>query len=101
MRPTGPRPSEERSPEPVRTRLTERERRLVSRRDSALTRRRSDGTGPEPLSREGGGSGPSVSTTAGRPVAGAPVSSLRGRGGPDRKSTRLNSSHGYISYAVF
>src|SRR2546429_7320580 len=23
------------------------------------------------------------------------------RGGPDRKSTRLNSSHGYISYAVF
>src|SRR5687768_18305232 len=25
---------------------------------------------------------------------------IRGRGG-DRKSTRLNSSHGYISYAVF
>src|SRR2546422_11695049 len=24
-----------------------------------------------------------------------------GRDGPDRKSTRLNSSHGYISYAVF
>src|SRR2546429_7294521 len=24
-----------------------------------------------------------------------------GRGGGDRKSTRLNSSHGYISYAVF
>src|SRR2546422_4381644 len=24
-----------------------------------------------------------------------------GRGRPDRKSTRLNSSHGYISYAVF
>src|SRR2546422_1938685 len=24
-----------------------------------------------------------------------------GRGGRDRKSTRLNSSHGYISYAVF
>src|SRR2546422_10032426 len=23
------------------------------------------------------------------------------RGDPDRKSTRLNSSHGYISYAVF
>src|SRR3989449_5000816 len=36
-------------------------------------------------------------------VLGAPH---RGRGGaaavrPDRKSTRLNSSHGYISYAVF
>src|SRR2546422_4721536 len=29
---------------------------------------------------------------AGRPTA---------RRGPDRKSTRLNSSHGYISYAVF
>src|SRR2546429_5622851 len=25
----------------------------------------------------------------------------RQRSGPDRKSTRLNSSHGYISYAVF
>src|SRR2546429_6253766 len=25
----------------------------------------------------------------------------RGRLGKDRKSTRLNSSHGYISYAVF
>src|SRR5687768_18101996 len=25
----------------------------------------------------------------------------RQRGGRDRKSTRLNSSHGYISYAVF
>src|SRR2546422_5457398 len=25
----------------------------------------------------------------------------RTRGGVDRKSTRLNSSHGYISYAVF
>src|SRR2546422_8517419 len=24
-----------------------------------------------------------------------------GKGGRDRKSTRLNSSHGYISYAVF
>src|SRR6266436_3435295 len=24
-----------------------------------------------------------------------------GKGPPDRKSTRLNSSHGYISYAVF
>src|SRR5687768_18279925 len=26
---------------------------------------------------------------------------LGGDGGADRKSTRLNSSHGYISYAVF
>src|SRR2546429_9740133 len=30
---------------------------------------------------------------------GATASGLRRR--PDRKSTRLNSSHGYISYAVF
>src|SRR4030043_501691 len=30
-----------------------------------------------------------------------PRSLRRGRLGPDRKSTRLNSSHGYISYAVF
>src|SRR2546429_5449984 len=31
-----------------------------------------------------------------------PTSFLRGTTmGPDRKSTRLNSSHGYISYAVF
>src|SRR2546422_5975420 len=29
-----------------------------------------------------------------------PLSALL-RGGGDRKSTRLNSSHGYISYAVF
>src|SRR2546422_6891019 len=27
--------------------------------------------------------------------------SLQNRGALDRKSTRLNSSHGYISYAVF
>src|SRR2546422_5899251 len=41
---------------------------------------------------------------------GSPVVPLRQRAGgrsgrprrrPDRKSTRLNSSHGYISYAVF
>src|SRR2546422_5814054 len=32
-----------------------------------------------------------------------PVADRQGRRGPggDRKSTRLNSSHGYISYAVF
>src|SRR2546422_2022369 len=29
------------------------------------------------------------------------VSSARSHSGGDRKSTRLNSSHGYISYAVF
>src|SRR2546422_8151948 len=30
-----------------------------------------------------------------------PESTRRSSGGGDRKSTRLNSSHGYISYAVF
>src|SRR5687768_18233915 len=30
-----------------------------------------------------------------------PSTPARPRGGRDRKSTRLNSSHGYISYAVF
>src|SRR5687768_18013750 len=33
-----------------------------------------------------------------RAAAGAPAAAVRGG---DRKSTRLNSSHGYISYAVF
>src|SRR2546422_5937595 len=31
----------------------------------------------------------------------APQTRARRVGGGDRKSTRLNSSHGYISYAVF
>src|SRR5687768_18231948 len=36
------------------------------------------------------------------PGAGGPVRDLQeGRVREDRKSTRLNSSHGYISYAVF
>src|SRR5687768_18212564 len=35
----------------------------------------------------------------GRPFVVATVNSLEGL--EDRKSTRLNSSHGYISYAVF
>src|SRR3989449_6371981 len=30
-----------------------------------------------------------------------PADRFAGRGDQDRKSTRLNSSHGYISYAVF
>src|SRR2546422_9921715 len=39
-----------------------------------------------------------------RGVAGGPEGARGKRGAeprPDRKSTRLNSSHGYISYAVF
>src|SRR2546422_5844766 len=33
--------------------------------------------------------------------ASLPPERIRGGGRADRKSTRLNSSHGYISYAVF
>src|SRR2546422_1703432 len=37
-----------------------------------------------------------------RPTGFCPTDSFRPRiSPPDRKSTRLNSSHGYISYAVF
>src|SRR3989449_4384113 len=37
-----------------------------------------------------------------RPCRGAPVlRAMRDKSRADRKSTRLNSSHGYISYAVF
>src|SRR2546422_7592894 len=46
---------------------------------------------------EGGIGG--VSGEAGPAVRGARFS--RNAPNPDRKSTRLNSSHGYISYAVF
>src|SRR2546429_176639 len=35
------------------------------------------------------------------PLKGSPESLTETMGGRDRKSTRLNSSHGYISYAVF
>src|SRR5687768_17885504 len=34
-------------------------------------------------------------------IASATLQSFRSDGVEDRKSTRLNSSHGYISYAVF
>src|SRR2546422_4141173 len=44
------------------------------------------------------GSAPRDSRGALRPRASAPRAAPRDR---DRKSTRLNSSHGYISYAVF
>src|SRR5256884_4078603 len=35
------------------------------------------------------------------PAASLARFTITARLGPDRKSTRLNSSHGYISYAVF
>src|SRR2546422_8466060 len=54
--------------------------------------------------REGFGEAAACRRRPARPRARAPRR-LRGKGGDrgarDRKSTRLNSSHGYISYAVF
>src|SRR2546422_3403229 len=46
---------------------------------------------------EGAGEGPAQDATA----QGAQVREALSATGEDRKSTRLNSSHGYISYAVF
>src|SRR2546422_4928923 len=45
----------------------------------------------------------SVTTNPSSPgfTAGTPMFPLAGSTTQDRKSTRLNSSHGYISYAVF
>src|SRR2546422_8537219 len=50
-------------------------------------------------SRDGQGSGRAVS--GGPTHAAGDRRRARHRAEPDRKSTRLNSSHGYISYAVF
>src|SRR2546422_2629162 len=48
-----------------------------------------------------GGRDASAGGRAPRPVAEAWLRPRLRRRGRDRKSTRLNSSHGYISYAVF
>src|SRR3990172_8550520 len=59
--------------------------------------------GPPPLARDAHGFSPGPSP--GIPSAGidrrGPFRREGGAGKADRKSTRLNSSHGYISYAVF
>src|SRR5687768_17962562 len=52
----------------------------------------------------GAGSAGAVAALPRRDRGGWRVAGRRGQGarrGEDRKSTRLNSSHGYISYAVF
>src|SRR2546422_9172306 len=49
----------------------------------------------------GGGAGRQCGTGAPRAAAGGGGSGMTTRAVEDRKSTRLNSSHGYISYAVF
>src|SRR2546429_4465590 len=52
---------------------------------------------PAPLCGTGPARGKSFRPTASSPYRKATIKSLQ----KDRKSTRLNSSHGYISYAVF
>src|SRR5687768_17916861 len=52
----------------------------------------------------GNGGAPHMAAELFKSVTGAPLTHVPYKGsGPavDRKSTRLNSSHGYISYAVF
>src|SRR2546422_5732611 len=48
-----------------------------------------------------GREGPARVSLRAEAAAGADARGAAGRRGGDRKSTRLNSSHGYISYAVF
>src|SRR2546422_6252064 len=57
---------------------------------------------PDPLPIQPDGGGPGASAEVQRATGHRPVRAERhGPGAGDRKSTRLNSSHGYISYAVF
>src|SRR2546428_1840176 len=57
-------------------------------------------SGRDPLAQAALRRGGRERARSGEPVAGAPLPA-RGRGLGDRKSTRLNSSHDQISYAVF
>src|SRR5687768_17767649 len=59
--------------------------------------------GPEisAVGRPGGRHGGRVLGAVHRPGEGRHAPRRRSPSGEDRKSTRLNSSHGYISYAVF
>src|SRR5688572_32482951 len=54
-----------------------------------------------PGTRPGPGAAVALPTTARRPRPGRRLCLLHSRGDADRKSTRLNSSHSQISYAVF
>src|SRR3712207_7398083 len=60
---------------------------------------------PEPFRARGGGAGDLVAGAPDvrrlRPRSRAAAGVVARRGGEDRKSTRLNSSHANISYAVF
>src|SRR2546422_8151557 len=56
---------------------------------------------PEPVADPAGDVVPAHQVGHGASVPFPPARRNPGGSGPDRKSTRLNSSHGYISYAVF
>src|SRR3712207_8138014 len=64
------------------------------RRRTYLLRTRPTGTGPGHLAILSGGSNGGTIVSPAKGLS-------RGRPGGDRKSTRLNSSHANISYAVF
>src|SRR2546422_8461822 len=57
------------------------------------------GDGPMPPAFVPHASGSSSSSAVAPPRRAAPMACRRRRASRDRKSTRLNSSHGYISYA--
>src|SRR2546422_1395021 len=61
---------------------------------------RSENRLPHPVGQSDGGTGDVPARARGR-VGAFPAHGGARPGGEDRKSTRLNSSHGYISYAVF
>src|SRR3712207_7316079 len=56
---------------------------------------------PVPVVPDGGGGGPPGRGGAGQPAAGGRARAPARAPHQDRKSTRLNSSHANISYAVF
>src|SRR5207244_9290590 len=85
---------------------TRRSSDLTSRAAARLRRLRRDGGGRVRTDRGGGGG--ALACRRGAPASGGLARHRRyrrrggrGLGAPDRKSTRLNSSHQIISYAVF
>src|SRR5687768_18138462 len=71
-----------------------------TRRSSDLDGQRQDDVEQDEVARDVARE-PLVEVVAGLDRPGAAAGRERQRGAEDRKSTRLNSSHGYISYAVF
>src|SRR2546429_3596512 len=77
----------------------------AARGDGRWSRRSPPPRPAPPAGRAGAPAAPRPTGTPGRSLRRHPRRALRRRarcrGSADRKSTRLNSSHGYISYAVF